>query len=85
MGYLTLDDLQPNKTYHIKNNWAETLDDLWWNDCLLVEIDEEWGEPTMLTFKNAEGKEITIDGEFVAKTSGPLKSDRSYQILEKKS
>ena len=80
-GFLQTSDLEQGRVYHIKNNYAESLDDLWWNNATLVEIDKNWSWPTMLTFKLEDGKLIVIDGDFVVKTSGELKSQKGYQII----
>jgi|LakMenEpi03Aug12_release.lakeMendotaPanAssembly.Ray.scaffolds.fasta_scaffold1070194_2 hypothetical protein len=81
-GFLQTSDLEQGRVYHIKNNYAESLDDLWWNNATLVEIDKEWSWPTMLTFKLESGKLVVIDGDFVSKTSGEHKSQKNYQIIE---
>ena len=83
MSYLEASDLKKDKTYHIKNNYATNLDDLWFNNAVLLNIEEDWGEPTMLTFKLENGKEIVIDEEKKKKTSGEHKSQRRYQIIAK--
>lgn len=83
MSYLEASDLKMGNTYHIKNNFAKTREDLWLNNSVLLRIDEEWAMPTMLTFKLENGKEIVIDSDFVSKTSGEHKSQLRYQIIAK--
>ena len=81
--YLEAKNLKKGGIYHIRNNYAEHLDDLWWNNSKLISIDKEWGgEVTMLTFLSENGKEIVIDSDFVSKTSS--ERDVNYQIIEKK-
>lgn len=81
MSYLETSDLKTGEVYHIKNNFAQHLDELWFNNSKLIHIDEAWAEPTMLTFMLENGKEIVIDADFVSKTSGEHKCDKRYQIL----
>lgn len=81
--YLEASDLKKGNTYHIKNNWATNLDDLWFNNAVLANIEEEWSKPTMLIFKLENGKEIVIDADFVSITSGDHISQRKYQIIAK--
>jgi len=83
MSYLKTSDLKKGNTYHIKNNYATNLDFLWFNNALLLNVEEEWANPTMLTFKLENGKEIVIDADFVSKTSGVHKSQIRYQIIAK--
>lgn len=77
MAYLETEDLKKGGIYHIKNNYAQYLDELWLNNSKLIDIEEVWAEPIILTFMLENGKEIVIDGDFVSKTS-------EYQIIEAK-
>ncbi len=81
MSYLETKDLKKGGVYHIKNNYAQNLDELWFNNSKLINIEEDWAEPIILTFMLENGKEIVIDGDFVSKASGEHKSQKRYQII----
>lgn len=76
MKTLEIQDLQIGKVYHIKNGFAKTKDELWFNNSRLVDIEIEWPMPTMLTFILENGKEIVIDGDFINNT-------KHYQIINR--
>ena len=84
MSYLETKDLKKGGVYHIKNNYARNLDEVWFNNSKLINIEEDWSEPIILTFMLENGKELVIDGDFVSKTSGEHKSQRKYQIIASK-
>jgi hypothetical protein len=65
MKTLEIQDLKIGETYNIKNGFATTIDELWFNNSKLINIEIEWAEPTMLTFVLENGNEIVIDGDFV--------------------
>ena len=76
METLEIQELQLGQTYHIRNGFAKTQDELWFNNSKLVNIDAEWPMPTMLTFILENGKEIVIDGDFINNT-------KHYQIINR--
>ena len=82
MKYLETEDLKIGGVYHIKNNYTQHVDELWFNNSKLINIEISWAEPTMLTFMLENGKKIVIDGDFVSKTSGEHKNQKRYQIIE---
>lgn len=81
MKYLETRDLKKGGIYHIKNNFAQNLAELWFNNSKLINIEENWAEPIILTFMLESGKVIIIDGDFISKTSGEHKSQKRYQII----
>jgi hypothetical protein len=83
-GFLETKDLIKGSVYHIKNNFSTNLDDLWWNNCTLIDVEKTWANPIILTFKKENGQLIVIDGDFVSKTPRFIKGRyRDYQIIKK--
>lgn len=58
----TLDFIKGN-TYHIFNGFAESKEDLWFNNAKLISIDKEWSMPTLLYFELENGQQMVIDGD----------------------
>lgn len=75
-AYLSTDELEQGKAYHIKKSHATTKDELWITNAILSKIEKEWAQPTILTFTLEDGSGFVIDGDFVGKV---------YLILASKS
>lgn len=56
-------NLEIGKQYHIWNGFAKTLDDIWFNNCTLLQVENT--EITELLFRLEDGKEIWIDCDFI--------------------
>ena len=79
-NFLTSEELKIGNTYHIKNNWANNLDDLWWLNMTLKSIENEHGgDVKILVFSNTNFN-VDIDMEFVSKNSNP--NYKFYQIIK---
>jgi len=68
MRGLNVTQLEKGKRYHIRNGYAMHRDYLWISDCILVDIEENWEDPTILTFQQPSGKMIVIDGDFITES-----------------
>ena len=79
MKNLTKNEL--GKQFHIKNGYAKRVDDLWFNDCTLIDVEEEWSQPSMFTFKNEIKGEFIIDGDFLKSCNRENRNERIYTFI----
>lgn len=66
--------------YHIKNGYAKTLDELWINNAVLENIEQENDSVELLIFRLEDGSLLNIDADFMC-LFNKNNTEKGYQFI----